>query len=220
MVACACCGDALLGPTGFHALLCARGPSTRGHNAVRDVLFKVACSLDSSSEHEPTGLISSRPLLRPADLLTGASGFSARLAALDVGICCPGAAGAGSDCVETMRQRKMARMQPFGAELEQAGVDYKPITFSCFGRPHPDAKALFRSFATKLGRRRGSEAHLEERRLAANVGVEIWRRAAHMLRQCMPETAEDEAEIGHAPLHPATLQRVGAPHTVEPPSFD
>ncbi len=96
-VPCACCSSALLAPSGLHALLCARGPSTRGHNAVRDELFAVASSLDSTSELEPTGLISSHPGLRPADLLTGVSGFSARHASLDVGICCPAAAGAGSD---------------------------------------------------------------------------------------------------------------------------
>ena len=220
MMTCGCCGDALLGPSGFHALLCARGPSTRGHNAVRDTLFKVACSLDPSSEHEPTGLIASRPLLRPADLLTGASGFSARLAALDVGICCPGAGGAGSDCVESMKQRKLGRMQPFSIELEQAGVEYRPITFSCFGRPHPDAKALLQSFGRKLARRHGTEAHVEERRLAAYIGVEIWRRAALMVRQCLPNSAEEEAEDGHSPLPAAILQRVGPPGTVAPLPFD
>ena len=166
------------------------------------------------------GLISSRPGLRPADLLTGASGFSARLAALDVGICCPAAAGAGSDCVESMRRRKAARMLPFSDELEQAGVEYRPITFSCFGRHHPEATSLLRSFGAKLARRRGSEAHTEERRLAAYIGVEIWRRAAQMIRQCLPETAEDDAEAGHPPLLATTLQRVGTPCTVVPVTFE
>ena len=136
-VPCACCGNALLGSSGLHALLCARGPSTRGHNAVRNALFKVASSLDSTSKLEPTGLIPSHPRLRPADLLTGVAGFSARHAALDVGICCPAAAGAGGDCVEAMRQRKQTRLQPFRQQLEAGGVEYKPITFSCYGRPPP-----------------------------------------------------------------------------------
>eukprot|EP00973_Karenia_brevis_P003231 444819-Karenia_brevis.AAC.1 len=144
--ACAREDRALLGPSGFHALLCARGPSTRGHNAVRDELFKTASSLDSTSELEPIGLIPSYPGLRPADLLTGVSGFSGRLAALDVGVCCPAAAGAGTDCVESMRQRKVARMRPYADVLEAGGVEYRPVTFSCFGRPHPDAKRLVRAF--------------------------------------------------------------------------
>ena len=216
VVTCANCGDALLGPSGFHCLLCARGPSTRGHNAVRDELFKVAHSLDSTSELEPVGLISSRPLLRPADLLTGASGFSARLAALDVGICCPTAAGAGSDCVESMRQRKAARIEPHSPELEAAGIEYRPITLSCFRRPRPEAKQLMQAFGRRLARRKGSEAHLEERRLAACIGVEIWRRAARMVRQCLPATAEEESEVSQPTLDPAVLLRVGPPGTVIP----
>ena len=76
---------------------------------IRDELFRVASSLDSTSELELTGLIPCRPGLRPADVLTGVSGFSARHAALDVGVCCPVATGAGLDCVESMRQRKRRR---------------------------------------------------------------------------------------------------------------
>ena len=145
--------------------------------------------------------------------------FSARLAALDVGICSPCAAGAGSDCVESMRQRKLARMADYTAELEGAGVEYRPITFSCFGRPHPEAKQLLRSFARRLARRRGGEAHLEERRLAASIGVEIWRRAARMVRQCLPGSAEEEAEDARLPLEPEVLTRVGPPETVVPVPF-
>ena len=139
---------------------------------------------------------------------------------MDVGICSPAAAGAGSDCVEAMRQRKAARMQPYDLELEQAGVQYKPITFSCFRRPHPDARLLLKSFGAKLARRKGTEAHVEERRLAAYVGVEIWRRAAKMVRQCMPHTAEEDAEVGHEPLLASTLQQVGIPGTVVPIPFE
>jgi len=215
LVPCAGCGNALLGPSGFHALLCARGPSTRGHNAVRDVLFQVASSLDSASELEPVGLIPSHPGLRPADLLTGVSGFSARLAALDVGVCCPAAAGAGADCTESMRQRKVGRMAPYGSELENGGIEYKPLTFSCFGRPHPDSRRVMQTFSRRLARRKGTEAHLEERELAARIGVEIWRRAARMLRQCLPESTAEVDETGQDPLHATVLQRVGPPGTVE-----
>eukprot|EP00973_Karenia_brevis_P048344 6709463-Karenia_brevis.AAC.1 len=37
----ACCGE-VLQPCGSHALLCARGPSTCGHNAIRDDLHALA----------------------------------------------------------------------------------------------------------------------------------------------------------------------------------
>ncbi len=217
-VPCANCGNNLLGPVGTHALLCAPGPSTRGHNAVRNELFAVASTLDSTSELEPVGLIPSRPGLRPADLFTGASGFSGRLAALDVGICCPAAAGAGEDCVESMRRRKVARIAPFASELEAGGIEYRPIVFSCYGRPHPDAQRLVQSLARRLARRRGTEAHIEERRLAARIGLQIWRRAARMLRHCLPDTAELAAELERdaAPIEPAVQWRVGHPASVEP----
>ena len=216
MALCASCNDALLSPSGLHSLLCARAASTRGHNAVRDELFKVTVSLESSFEKEPTGLIPSRPRLRPADVLTCVSGLTGRCAALDVGISCPAAAGAGNDCTETMRSRKVMRMEPFASELEAAGIDYKPITFSCYGRPHPDAVRLLRSIGRQLARRKGTEAHIEERNLAARIGVEVWRRAARMLRSCLPEAAEDmaEAEALRAPLETEVLQRVGPPHRV------
>jgi hypothetical protein len=213
-VPCACCGNAVLGSSGLHALLCARGPSTQGHNAIRDELYAVAASLDSTSEKEPTGLIPSHPGLRPADLLTGASGFSGRLAALDVGVCCPAASGAGADCVESMRQRKAARIEPFANELERGGIVYKPIVFSCFGRPHADAKKLIQNFARRVARRRGTEAAVEERRLAGRLGLQVWRRAARMVRRCLPDTADDAAEQAPAAFEHEVLWRVGHPASV------
>ena len=51
-VPCASCGDALLGPSGLHAMLCARGPSTRGHNAVRDTVHALALAGDHAAEFD------------------------------------------------------------------------------------------------------------------------------------------------------------------------
>ena len=78
-----------------------------------------------------------------------------------------------------------------------------------------------RAFARRLARWRGTEAHVEERHLAARIGVEIWRRAARMLRQCLPDTAADaiEADMALPPLCPETLRRVGPPHSVELEAF-
>ena len=58
--------------------------------------------------------------------------------------------------------RKCARMQPFATALEAGGVEYRPITFSCFGRPRRDAKTLMQSFGRRLARRKGTEANLSE----------------------------------------------------------
>ena len=214
-VLCAACGQCYLGPSCSHALLCAKGPSTRGHNAVRDTLHNIASSLDPTTELEPRGLISSRPGLRPADLLTGVSGLSGRLVALDVGICSPAAAGAGDDCVESMRQRKVEFYQPFERELEAAGVEYRPVTFSCFGRPHEDSRLLVQSLARRLARRHGTEAHVEERRIEARIAVDIWRRAARMVRRCLPTSADEAAAAAeeHA-LDAAAVAQAGDPGSV------
>ena len=48
------------------------------------------------AESEPSGLMPSRPTLRPADVLTSAF-HNGRLAAIDVGVICLVAAGAGPD---------------------------------------------------------------------------------------------------------------------------
>ena len=65
----------------------------------------------------------------------------------------------------------------------------------------------------------GTEEHLEVRRMAARIGVEIWRRAARMLRQCLPDTAAEDVEEDLEPLCPEVLRRVGPPHTVEAELF-
>ena len=211
-LACSSCDGGILERSGRHALLCAKGPSTRGHNAVRDEIFGMAKSVDGNAETEPMGLIPSRPALRPADILTSASGLIGRLAALDGGIISPAAAGAGTECTETMRQRKCRRMEPYMAELEAQDISYRPITFSCFVRPHPDAFKVVQALAKRVARRRGGEPHIEERRLMARITHEIWRRAARMVLQCWPvvETDDDEEDIA---VDSAAEARIGHPLT-------
>ncbi len=155
---CGNCGVATLTCNAKHALLCARGASARGHNAVRDELHSTAASIDCAAEAEPEGLIASRPYLRPADVLTSA--FSnGHLAAVDVGVISPSAAGAGSDCVVTMAQRKIERMQPFAAELEAAGVEYQPFAISCWGRMRPAAFLMLARLAKRMARREGGTSY-------------------------------------------------------------
>ena len=110
-------------------------------------------------------------------------------------------------------------MQPFQEELAAGGVEYKPITFSCYGRPHPDALRLMKAFGRRLARRKGTEEHMEVRKLAACLGVEIWRRAARMLHQCLPGESEVEAECEQPALPAEVLQRVGLPGTVDTVPF-
>ena len=194
-LSCSSCEGGILERSGRHCLLCAKGESTRGHNAVRDEIFAMAKGVDGNAETEPVGLIPSHPALRPADILTSASGLTGRLAALDVGIISPAAAGAGTDCTETMRVRKCRRMEPFADELEAGDVTYRPITFSCFGRPHSDAFKVIQCLAQRTARRRGTEAHVEQRRMMTRITHEIWRRAGRMVLRCWPVAEyEDDGE--------------------------
>ena len=138
-----------------------------------------------------------------------------RLAALDVGIISPAASGAGANCVETMRARKVARLEPFSAELDAQDIHYRPVTFSCFGRPHPDAHKAIVNLARRSARRRGREPHLEERRMMSRVTSEIWKRAARMLCKCWPEVVSDPHFIEEDEPDAECQKRAGPPATVE-----
>ena len=99
-------------------------------DAVRDELRNIDLTVDSTAEAEPEGLIASHPRLRPPDVLTGAF-HNGHLAAVDVGVISPSAAGAGSNCVVTMHDRKTEGMQPFADQLEATGITYAPFAVSC-----------------------------------------------------------------------------------------
>ena len=80
----------------------------------------------------------------------------------------------------------------------QHEFEYRPLVFSCYGRVHPEAVAIFRTLAQVAARKHGvidSKGLLA--RLYRNVGVEIWRRAASMVYDCMPKVHESECEFLH-----------------------
>ena len=58
---------------GRHAMRCAPGQSTRGHNRLRNTLHGLASMSDGGAVTEAAGLLESAPALRPADLLTHAA---------------------------------------------------------------------------------------------------------------------------------------------------
>ena len=132
-------------------------------------------------------VIASRPELRPVDLRF--SGATCRLAALDVGIVSPDAQGAGQDCVASMYARKVERYSSFTFELDRAGSDYVPLVWSCYGRPHGRTSAVLRVMAGRAARRRGLDAKALLRRVHAQIGVEVWRRAARMVGACWPKAS-------------------------------
>ena len=54
---------------------------------------------------------------------------------------------------------------------------------------------LIKQIAKRKARRRGTEPHLEERRIMNKITIEIWRRGARMVRRCTEVSAsliEDE----------------------------
>ena len=176
----------VLDATGSHALRCAPGESTRGHNDVRDAVFDLAHVADATCEKEVLGLLEAAPGLRPADVLTSAVS-PGLTSALDVGIAAPHALHAGDDCTETMRLKKRGTYSRHLEALAAERIEYKPLVWTCWGREHPDTTAVLLQLAKQGARRRGWGSH--DRLLArakASIGAAIARRAAGMLLACMP----------------------------------
>ena len=176
----------VLDPNGRHALCCAPGESTKGHNDVRDEVFDLVRMADATAEKEVLGLLETAPGLRPADILTNAVS-PGLTSALDVGIAAHHASHAGADCAEATRVRKRATYARFLPALLAEGVEYRPLVWSCWGREHPDTTAALTQLARQAARRRGSSDFRPLlRRARARIGAAIARRAAGMLRACMP----------------------------------
>ena len=196
-IACPKCGNAILNRSCSHALSCigALGESTRGHNRSRDSLLNLVHLADSSAETEVSGLIPDAPTLRPADIFTSAA-LPGCQAALDIGIMSPDATGAGADCCEAMFQRKLGTYESYLPQLEAQGIQYKPVVFSCYGRLHPEAASIIEAVSKQAARRRGFGDHrLLLRRAHAAIGVQIWRRAAAMIRICLPRLTPEGASL-------------------------
>ena len=118
------------------------------------------------------------------------------MTALDIGICCPDACNAGSDCCDSMYCAKVAKYRP---HLEvQHEFEYRPLVFSCYGRVHPEACSILKTLAKGAARRHGV---IDFKGLLArayrNISVEIWRRAASMVYDCMPKLYDCESDFLH-----------------------
>ena len=127
------CGRHVLDLQGKHALCCMGSATTTGHNRVRDTIAMGLVMADAGTGTEPPELVPSGPNLRPADTLRASTvdGFLA----CDVGIASPEASGAGLDCVESMRARKLERCdERVLMEFEEENVRYTPLVLSCYGR--------------------------------------------------------------------------------------
>ena len=186
-VPCRSCGRAFFCPTAYHALCGACGPSTRGHNEVRDVLLGCTRLADATAEPEVRGLIASALGSRPADILTVFSMNQGT--ALDLGIASH-AVASGKDCSETMRKRKEVKHAPFRTELEDAHVVHRPFIWSRYGRGHPDTTAVLHALCRRAARRQGLADHLPFlARVRAAVGIALARRNARMVHACLRQPA-------------------------------
>ena len=196
-----CCKHAT--PSGRHALCCAPGPSREGHDEVRDLVLAVARQGDPSAESEAVGLLPAAPGRRPADVLTSAAGGNG-LTALDIGVASPDslAAVANGDALEAMRKRKLGEYRYLEADLRAAGLQYKPIPWSCWGREHPDTSVVLEALARRAARRRGvADWRAVLRQLRGDINARIARRAALMFRQCfLRPLGEDWAGFAGAPV--------------------
>ena len=194
---CGCCGQERLDAQCYHALCCAGSERTIGHNRIRDCTAEAFHMADPGTAIEVPGLCPSAPTLRPADVLTRAVHASA-MVAVDIGVRAPHASNARGDAAESMRRDKLDYYENHLVELERQGIVYAPMTFTAYGRRHPDATNMLKHAATKVVRQRGRAAargllKYWERQIAA----EVWRRAARMVRICLPKwrpPASDTAE--------------------------
>ncbi|CAK0886405.1 unnamed protein product [Prorocentrum cordatum] len=62
----------------------------------------------------------------------------------------------------------------------------------------------------------GTEVHVEERRIWWRISTEIWRRAARMIRRCLPSHAQEVADEDDAYHDPDVEFRRGHPGSVDP----
>ena len=70
------------------------------------------------------------------------------------------------------------------------------LAMSSYGRLHPTAIATFTSIARTAARNRGLGDHrLLLRRALGRIGVAVWRRAAAMVRSCLPLASSDEVTL-------------------------
>ena len=190
-IVCAQCSHRVLDSQGYHALCCNTAEATIGHNRIKEVLHAGFVLSDPGANMEAAGLVSSNPGLRPADILTR-SALPNTLTAVDVGVKSPEAAGSGEDCAQAMVEEKLRYYANVLPELEQAGIRYQPVTFSCYGRRHQITSRIMQQAAILAARSRGLSDHKPLlRRWHCTVSTEIWRRAANMARSCFPKASAD-----------------------------
>ena len=102
----------------------------------------------------------------------------------------PDAGGAGADCTVSMCNHKRTVYALHLDELRYGGIQYAPMIWSAYGRPHPDALRVLLTLARGAARRRGEASFRSlARRWSAKIAAAIWRRGANMVLACWPVPA-------------------------------
>ena len=79
-----------------------------------------------------------------------------------MGLASPEASGAGLDCVESMRNRKLEHdCESVLAELDEQNVQYTPLILSCYGRRSTVLTSLLRAAAEQAARTRDGSTDAE-----------------------------------------------------------
>ena len=144
-------------------------------------MFDCIKQADPTAEVETIGLVEHRPNRRPADILTGCA-FAGTLASLDMCIASPHASASGRDCCAAGAERKFREYAEELPHLEQQGIKYVPMVWSCYGREHADVTKVLTNVARRAARRNGLVNHgALLSRFRQKLGVALWRRAARML---------------------------------------
>ena len=87
-----------------------------------------------------------------------------------------------------MLQEKLNYYEDHLEDLAQQGIIYKPMIFTAYGRRHPSATNMINHAATTVARQRGyATANGLQRHWQRQMAAEIWRRAARMVKACLPE---------------------------------
>ena len=95
-----------------------------------------------------------------------------------------------------MYQDKMTKYEAHLPELTRRGIRYKPMILSCFGRWHPDSLLTMEAITKQASCKCGFADHrLLFQRALASIGVLIWRRAAAMVRSCLPRATDEELQL-------------------------
>ena len=84
--------------------------------------------------------------------------------------------------------RKSSEREDIREEPDRQGIDYLPIIWSNFGKPHKAAANVIRSIARRVARRRGhtKPEHIAKS-ISKDIAVELWRRGARMSLASWPK---------------------------------